>query len=71
MEWQEAGGNCLVMSFLTSTLLNTIIKIKSNRMRWAGHVARMGEAEEEEEENIKMGLEKYYGVTWLSLCLTN
>jgi hypothetical protein len=24
--------------------------IKSRRMRWAGHVARMGEEEEEEEE---------------------
>jgi hypothetical protein len=31
-------------SFITCTLLPNIIRmIKSRRMRWAGHVARMGE----------------------------
>jgi transcription termination factor 2 len=34
------GENCIMMNF---TACNIVRVIKSRRMRWAGHVARMGE----------------------------
>jgi hypothetical protein len=41
---QEVGGNCIMTSFINSYTSPSIIRmIKSRRMRWAGHVARMGE----------------------------
>jgi hypothetical protein len=42
MKRQEFGENCIIRSFITFTLLQ-IQMIKSRRMRWAGHVAQMGE----------------------------
>jgi hypothetical protein len=36
--------DCIMRSFITCTLHQSIIKmIKPRRMRWAGHIARMGE----------------------------
>jgi hypothetical protein len=32
------GGNCIMMNFIACILV-----IKSSRIRWAGHVAHMGE----------------------------
>jgi hypothetical protein len=44
MKRQEVVENCIMRSFITCTLLQALIRIiKSRRMRWAGHVARMGE----------------------------
>jgi hypothetical protein len=43
MKWQEGGENCIMRSFIT---YNIIRMIKSRRMRWTGHVARMGGEEE-------------------------
>jgi hypothetical protein len=40
MKWREVGETCIIRSFITCTLIKMI---KSRRMRWAGHVARMGE----------------------------
>jgi hypothetical protein len=43
-KWQEAGGNCIMRSFITCTLHRIIIRVmKSTKMRLAAHVARMGE----------------------------
>jgi hypothetical protein len=46
-KWQEAEEVCIMRSFINPTLnhiLPNIIRlIKSRRMRWAGHVACMGE----------------------------
>jgi hypothetical protein len=41
MKWREGGENCIMRSFVISP--NNIRIIKSRRMRWAGHVARIGE----------------------------
>jgi hypothetical protein len=39
----DHGENCIMMKF-TACILHRIVRvIKSRRMRWAGHVARMGE----------------------------
>jgi hypothetical protein len=46
MKWQEAGEDCTVRSFITCTTYasqNIVDVIKWRRIRWAGHVARMGE----------------------------
>jgi hypothetical protein len=40
MKWRESGENCITRSFVICTLRKSIIK--SRRMRWAGHVARVG-----------------------------
>jgi len=38
------GENCIMMSFMTCILRRILLLlIKSRRMRWAEHVARMGE----------------------------
>jgi hypothetical protein len=42
-EVTEIGENCIMKSFITCTPRQTISMINSRRMRWAGHVARMGE----------------------------
>jgi hypothetical protein len=39
MKRREVGDNCIMRSFITCI----IIMIKSRRMRWAGHVTRIGE----------------------------
>jgi hypothetical protein len=40
----DRGENCIMMNFITCILyLRFVTGIKSRRMRWAGHVARMGE----------------------------
>jgi hypothetical protein len=42
MKWREVGENCIMRNFVSCT--PSIIRIiNSRRMRWAGHVARMGE----------------------------
>jgi hypothetical protein len=39
----EDGENFIIRSFITCTLrINIIRRIKLRRIRWAGHVARMG-----------------------------
>jgi hypothetical protein len=44
MKWQEAGENCINESPIICTVHQIIIRVvKSKRMRWAGHVARMGD----------------------------
>jgi hypothetical protein len=44
MGWQEFGEKCIMRSFNICSLCHVIIRMmKSRRMRWAGHVARMGE----------------------------
>jgi hypothetical protein len=40
-EEQEIGEDCIMSSFITCTSI--IMVIKSRRVRWAGHVARMGQ----------------------------
>jgi hypothetical protein len=40
---EEVAENCIVMSFITCTLRQTIRIIKSGRMRWEGHAACMRE----------------------------
>jgi hypothetical protein len=42
MKLQDVGENYIMWSFIACTP-NIIRMIKSRRMRWAGHVARMGE----------------------------
>jgi hypothetical protein len=37
----DRGGNCITMNFITCILCPKVIK--SRRMRWVGHVARMEE----------------------------
>jgi hypothetical protein len=39
-EVRENGGSCTVRNLYSST--GIIRQVKSRRMRWAGHVARMG-----------------------------
>jgi hypothetical protein len=40
---RENGENCITRSFMICSYSPSIIKIiKSRRMRWAGHVARIG-----------------------------
>jgi hypothetical protein len=44
MKRQEVGENCIMRNFIACNLLKYIIRIiKSRRMRWVGHVARMGD----------------------------
>jgi hypothetical protein len=51
VKYEEAREDCIMRSFITYTLLPIESKcicyiiriIKSTRMRWAGHVVRMGE----------------------------
>jgi hypothetical protein len=44
MKWQEGGENCITRNFVICSLQESIIRIiKSRRMRWTGHVERMGE----------------------------
>jgi hypothetical protein len=45
MKYYEAGENCTMRSFVTCILSSpsTIIMIKSRRMSWSWHVARMTE----------------------------
>jgi hypothetical protein len=38
----DHGENCIMISFMTCILVRVI---KSRRMRWVGHVARMGRGE--------------------------
>jgi hypothetical protein len=41
---KDHGENCIMMNFAACILhVITVRVIKSRRMRWAGHVARMGE----------------------------
>jgi hypothetical protein len=42
-KWQKDGENYVMRNLLTCTLHHVIRVNKSRRMRWAGHVARMGE----------------------------
>jgi hypothetical protein len=43
-EWWDAGEDCIMKSFITFTLHQNIIReIKSRRLRWTGHIARMAE----------------------------
>jgi hypothetical protein len=43
-EWKEGVEGCIMRSFITWYSSADIIRaIKSGRMRWVGHVARMGE----------------------------
>ena len=37
------GENYIMRSLVICTLTNIVRVVKSRRMRWAGHVARMGE----------------------------
>jgi hypothetical protein len=38
------GVNCIIRIFITCTLQQVkLLTIKSRRMRWTGHVARVGE----------------------------
>jgi hypothetical protein len=39
----DRGENFIMMNFIACTSLNTVRMIKSKRMRWAGHMACMGE----------------------------
>jgi hypothetical protein len=39
----DCGENCIMMNFTACSSPNIVRVIKSRRMRWAGHVARMGE----------------------------
>jgi hypothetical protein len=39
----QVGENCIMRSFVICSSPSIIRIIKSRRMRWAGHVARMGE----------------------------
>jgi hypothetical protein len=42
--WWEAGGNCIIKSFISCIrFLNSIKVIKERIMGWAGYVACMGE----------------------------
>jgi hypothetical protein len=45
--WKKLHNEELQSLYSTPSVIRTM---KSRRMRWAGHVARMGEEEEEEEE---------------------
>jgi hypothetical protein len=42
-EVREAGLNCIMRISIVCALHQTLLVIKSRRMRWAGHVARMRE----------------------------
>jgi hypothetical protein len=43
-KWQGADEDCIMRSFITYTLHPSIFRvIKSRRMRWVGHVERMGD----------------------------
>jgi hypothetical protein len=43
MKWREVGENYIMRSFITCTPSQSIFRMmKSSRMRWAGHVARIG-----------------------------
>jgi hypothetical protein len=42
-EEQEAGENYVLMSFITNTSCQFVLGRFKLRMRWAGHVAHMGE----------------------------
>jgi hypothetical protein len=39
----DHGENCIMMNFTTCILHRIVRVIKVRRVRWAGHVARMGE----------------------------
>jgi hypothetical protein len=41
----DHGENCIMMNFTFVFSPNIVTVIKSRRMRWAGHVARMGKGE--------------------------
>jgi hypothetical protein len=43
MKLRENGESCTIMRFIICTPSDIIRQIKSRRMRWTGHVARMGE----------------------------
>jgi hypothetical protein len=42
-KWQKAGEDCKMRSFITCPSPNIIRVIKPRKMRWAGHVTRMGD----------------------------
>jgi hypothetical protein len=42
-EEQGIGGNYIMRSLMICAAPNIVREIKSKRMRWAGHVARIGE----------------------------
>jgi hypothetical protein len=42
-KWQKTGENCNARSFINCTPLNIIEMIRSDRRKWAGPVAHMGE----------------------------
>jgi hypothetical protein len=37
------GENCITMNFIACSSMNIVRVIKARRLRWAGHVAHMGE----------------------------
>jgi hypothetical protein len=42
-KWGETGEDCIMRGFITCTLHQILLVIISRRVRWAEHVARMGE----------------------------
>jgi hypothetical protein len=53
MKEQENGGSCSVRLHILYSSPNIIRQIKSRRIRWAGHVARM--EEERKAYKVLMG----------------
>jgi hypothetical protein len=76
MKQQENGGSCTIRRFVFCTHPPIIIRqIKSKRVRWAGHVACMGEERNvyrvlveslEERDHLKdQGVDGRIGSEWI------
>jgi hypothetical protein len=74
MKKRDNGESCTVGSFIICTPPNIIRQIKSRKMRWAGHVGRLGEGRNvytvlvgkpKEKDNLKdQGVDGRKGSKW-------